>query len=278
MPREALPRTRHARSCSPVTHPDRPPHATLRDRVRRRFRHADVEALLPYLLLGTLLAVAIVVLGRDVEHHLHAIEAWVSARGPWGVVAFIGLFVVVTSALFPESALSIAAGALFGLTAGFAAVVVASFLAAAAQFALARGLLRNRIARILEREPSLAAIQRAALGDETRLQTLLRLTPLNPASVSYAMGAAGVRFPGFLLACLGMVPALFLEVYFGYAGKHVARIAGRSARAVIAHDAMVFAGLAASVVVVVLVSRMARRAVIDAVAETDTDGPAGAAK
>lgn len=253
-----------------------PAHPTLRDRVRRRFRNADMEALVPYVLLGALLAVAIVVLGRDVRHHLVTIEGWVAARGAWGVVTFVALFVVVTSVLFPESALSIAAGALFGLTEGFGAVLVASFLAAAVQFALARGLLRNRIERILERKPSLAAFQQAALGDETRLQTLLRLTPLNPASISYAMGAAGVRFPGFLLACLGMVPTLFLEVYFGYAGKHVARIAGRSVRAMLVHDAVVFAGLAASVLVVVMVSRMARKAVVEAVAETHGERRAGA--
>jgi len=250
------------------------PRLFFRDRVRRRLRHADLEALFSYLLVGALLAVVVVALGRDIRHHLDAIEAWVSALGPWGVVAFVGLFVVVTSALFPESALSIAAGALFGLSEGVVAVVVASFLAAAVQFLLARGLLRARIERALAGRPWLAAIQRTALRDETKLQTLLRLTPLNPASISYAMGAAGVRFPGFILACVGMVPTLFLEVYFGYAGRHVARIAGRSTRAVIVHDVVVFAGLAACLVVVVLVSRMARKAVIAAVEEADPGRPA----
>jgi uncharacterized membrane protein YdjX (TVP38/TMEM64 family) len=246
--------------------------------VRRRLAHADLEALLPYLLVGVLLTVAVVALGRDVRHHLDAIEAWVAARGPWGVVAFVALFVVATSALFPESALSIAAGALFGLAEGVMAVVVASFLAAALQFLLARGLLRGRIERALAGRPWLAAIQRAALRDETKLQTLLRLTPLNPASISYAMGAAGVRFPGFILACLGMVPTLFLEVYFGYAGRHVARIVGRSTRAVIVHDVVVFAGLAACILVVVLVSRMARKAVIAAVGTADAGRPAEVAR
>jgi len=261
-----------------MTLSDDGPLLLLRDRVRRRLRHADLEALLPYLLVGALLTVAVVALGRDVRHHLDAIEAWVSARGPWGVVAFVALFMVATSALFPESALSITAGALFGLPQGVAAVVVASFLAAALQFLLARGLLRERVQRALAGRPWLAAIQRTALEDETKLQTLLRLTPLNPASISYAMGAAGVRFPGFVLACAGMVPTLFLEVYFGYAGRHVARIAGRGTRAVIVHDVVVFAGLAACILVVVLVSRMARKAVIAAVDAADAGQPAEIAK
>lgn len=244
---------------------DRRPHFVLREHVRRRLRRADLEALLPYLVLGLTLTIAVVALGRDIRHHLDAMEAWASARGPLGWVATVALFVVLTSALFPESALSITAGALFGLWEGMATVVVASFLAAALQFVLARGLLRGPIERALASRPWLAAVQRTALRDETKLQTLLRLTPLNPASISYAMGAAGVRFPGFILACAGMIPTLFLEVYFGYAGRHVARLAGRSTQAVILHDVVVFSGLAACILVVVLVSRRARKAVIAAV-------------
>jgi uncharacterized membrane protein YdjX (TVP38/TMEM64 family) len=238
-----------------------------RDRVRRFFERVDFGAVVPYLLVGLLLVAAVVVLGRDIEHHLNAMERWVEDQGAWGPVVFGGVFIVVTSMLFPESVLSMVAGALFGLTQGLATVVAASLVAAALQYGLARRLLRGRIQKILAKRPSLAALQRAALQDEVRLQALLRLTPLNPASLSYTMGAAGVRFSGFMLACAAFVPNLVLEVYFGYAGKHVARIAGRSARGVILHDIVVFAGLAACVVVMVSVSRMARKAVTEAVGE-----------
>jgi uncharacterized membrane protein YdjX (TVP38/TMEM64 family) len=55
---------------------------------------------------------------------------------------------------------------------------------------------------------SLATITRAVKGDEFRLQMLVRLTPLNPASVNYLLGAAGVRFSGFLVACLYSGPQI----------------------------------------------------------------------
>jgi len=252
-----------------MTSPDVSPPPLPRGRVGRRLAHADLEALVPYAIAGVLLAVTVIVLGRDIRHHLDAIETWVAARGPLGLVAFVALFVVATSALFPESVLSIAAGALFGLAEGAAAVLAASLVAAVLQLLLARGLLHARVQRVLAERPWLAAIQRATLRDELKLQTLLRLTPLNPASISYAMGAAGVRLPGFVLACLAMTPTLFLEVYFGYAGRHVARIAGRGAQGVLVHDVVVFAGLAACVVAVVVVSRTARRAVMAAVAEEE---------
>lgn len=238
-------------------------------RVHRLIGRAIPWAVLPYLLLGGVAVAAAVVLGRDVEHHIAAIESGVAALGPRGWIAFVVVFVLTTSVFLPESIVSIAAGALFGPIEGLGVIVGGSLVAAALQYGLARRFFRARIERWLGARPSFAAIQRAVLRDELRLQTLLRLTPLNPASLNYSMGAAGVRFPGFLLASLATTPHLLLEVWFGYAGKHVARIAGRSVRAIIIHDVVVVGGLVACLIAVVVVSRVARRAVEAAVGGSD---------
>ncbi len=170
----------------------------------------------------------------------------------------------------PDTVLCIIAGALFGMAWGATAIVVGSLFAATLQFALSRRLLRARIERALLAKPSLAAIQQAVTQDELRLQVLLRLTPLNPATVSYLLGAAGIRFGGFLIACLALIPSLTIEVYFGHAGKHMARMAGGSARAGGLQDLVIIGGVVVGVIVMVLVSRMARKAVMQAVAEPDT--------
>jgi uncharacterized membrane protein YdjX (TVP38/TMEM64 family) len=241
------------------------------DRVRRFLSGAYSRAALPYLVVGLLLIVAIVAGGREIEHHISAIESWITKFGPWGVLTFVGLFALATSVLLPDTVLCIIAGALFGLGWGVAAVLAGSVLAAAIQFTLAHQLLRARIQRTLAARPSLAAIQRAVSRDEFRLQVLLRLTPLNPATISYLLGAAGVRFSGFLIACLALTPNLVIEVYFGHVGKHVARLAGSDGRNTHLHDLAIIGGLAVCIAVMVLVSRMARKAVTQAVAETDTE-------
>ncbi|UCH19520.1 MAG: TVP38/TMEM64 family protein [Deltaproteobacteria bacterium] len=227
------------------------------DRVRRLLARASSRVALPYLAVGLLLIVAVVVGGREIEHHINAIESWLTKLGPWGVLAFIGLFVLATSFLLPDTVLCIIAGALFGLFWGAAAVLAGSLLAGAMQFALSHKLLRARIQRTLPARPSLAAIQRAVSRDEFRLQVLLRLTPLNPATISYLLGAAGVRFAGFLIACLALTPNLVIEVYFWHAGKHAARLAGSGAQTAHLHDLAIIGGLAVCVAVMVLVSRMA---------------------
>jgi uncharacterized membrane protein YdjX (TVP38/TMEM64 family) len=239
--------------------------------IRKLLTKARFSTLLSYLIMGVLLIVAIGLAGDEIEHHIDWIDAWITNLSPWSVLAFVGLFVVGTSVLIPESVFSIMAGALFGLAWGTVAIVAGSLLAAALQYALSQRLLRTRITRAVARSPSLAAIQRSVCRDAFRLQALLRLTPLNPATVSYMLGAAGVRFFGFMLACLALVPTLFIEVYIGYAGKHVARMAGRGTPAVYLHDVAVLGGLVVTIIVMVLLSRMARRAIVEAVSGTETD-------
>jgi uncharacterized membrane protein YdjX (TVP38/TMEM64 family) len=243
---------------------------------RRLLGSASFRSMLAYLTLGALLAVAIAMVGREIGHHINAIESWIANLGPWSVPAFIGLFVLATSFLFPETVLAIVAGALFGLGWGLVAAVAGNLLAATLQFALARHLLRNRIQRALATRPPLAAIQRAVNHDAFRLQVLLRLTPLNPTTISYLLGATGVRFPGFLTACLALIPNVLIEVYFGHVGKHVARMAGHDTRTVYLHDLAILGGLAACVILVTIVSRMARKAVLEAVAKTENrEKPSG---
>jgi uncharacterized membrane protein YdjX (TVP38/TMEM64 family) len=242
------------------------------DRAQRFLARAYSRAAFPYLIVGLLLIVAIVVAGREIEHHINAIESWITKLGPWGVFAFGGLFVLATSFLLPDTVLCIVAGALFGMRWGVAAVLAGSLLAGAMQFALSHKLLQARIQRTLAARPSLAAIQRAVSRDEFRLQVLLRLTPLNPATISYVLGAVGVRFLGFMIALLALTPNLIIEVYFGHVGKHAARLAGSDARTAHMHDLVIIGGLVVCVTVMVLVSRMARKAVMQAVAETEKAG------
>ncbi|MEJ2164781.1 MAG: VTT domain-containing protein [Desulfobacterales bacterium] len=248
------------------------PTKGIRKMVHRIFARAYSRATIPYLAAGLLLIVAIVVAGREIEHHVIAIEVWIANLGPWGVLAYVGLFVLATSLLIPDTVLCIIAGALFGLGWGVAAVAVGSLLAGVMQFVLSQKLLRARIQRALAARPLLAAIQRAVSRNEFRLQVLLRLTPLNPASINYLLGAAGVRFAGFLVALLVLTPNLAIEVYFGYAGKQAAYLAGSGARTAHLSDVAMIGGLAVCIAVMVFVSRIARKAVMQAVAETEKDG------
>jgi len=235
---------------------------------RRLFAYARSRAALAYAAVAVLLVIALVIGGNQIGHHINEIETAIRRSGPWGVLVFVWFFVLTTSILIPDTLFSIMAGALFGLGWGIVAVSAGGLLAAALQYALSRWLLRGRIERALAARPSLLAIQRAVKRNEVRLQLLLRLTPLNPATLSYVLGAAGVRFLGFQLASIASIPNLVAAVYFGYVGRHVARMADRPSGVEYLHEAIVVGGVVATITVLIFVAKLARKAVMEAVGET----------
>ncbi len=243
-------------------HPDRGP-------IRGLLLRASSRTLLPYLAATLCTIVALLIAGNALEHHINAIEIWINRLGPWGVFAFIGLFVIATSLLVPDTVLCIIAGALFGVGWGAVAVLFGTLTAGTVQFFLAHYVIRSRIQRFLTGRPTLAAIQRAVIQDEFRLQLLVRLTPVNPAMLSYLLGAAGVRFWRFLLASLATAPSLLVEVYFGHTGKHVIRLAGGATKMAAPQILILIGGLAICIVVLIVISRMARKALREAINKTD---------
>ncbi|HPR65139.1 MAG TPA: VTT domain-containing protein [Thermoanaerobaculia bacterium] len=222
--------------------------------------------------MGILFIAVLIILGKDLGHHIRVIDAWITSLGPWATLGFIGVFVAATSVFIPETVLSIMAGALFGMTEGLLVVVMAGLAAATVQFFLSRRIFRKRIDNMLAARPSLAAIRCAVMQNELRLQTLIRLTPLNPATLNYLLGATGVRFPGFLLASLAFLPHQAVEVYFGYAGKDVATIAVRRGSVAYLHDAVVFGGLILSIAALALIVHTARKAMDRAITESADSG------
>lgn len=210
--------------------------------------------------LGAVVVAVAAGLGRDFAHHLPAIEDWIAAQGAWGYVAFIGAVVLFTSIFVPDTLFALIAGALFGLLWGTMLVVAGSLLTAAVDFALGRFFLQNAVVGWLARNPKFAAIEQAVHREGFRFQFLLRLTPINPVTVSYILGATKTPFRPFILACLGMIPSLFVEVYFGYVAKHVAKISGQTSEHSALHSAFTIAGLLLCVALLVYVVRLARKA------------------
>ena len=225
-----------------------------------------------YFLAAGAIAVGIFILGEDLLHHFDQIEAWIKASGPWAMVLFVLVYAGLATFFVPDTVLGIAAGTIFGFTQGLLAATLGSLLGAILQYALSRRLLRPLVARFISAKPALAALQAAVLQQEFRLQLLIRLTPLNRTLTNYMLGAAGVGFFRYIAACVGFLPILCLEVYFGYAGKQIAGVTSQPGNAAALHDLVMLVGLIVAVIVMVVISRMARKAV-EEVAATVPDSP-----
>ena len=60
------------------------------DPVRRFLARAGSRTAIIYLVVGLLVVVAIIAGGREIEHHIIAIESFIAKLGPLGVLAFVG--------------------------------------------------------------------------------------------------------------------------------------------------------------------------------------------
>ena len=235
--------------------------------LRQLLKRAARREAIPYIVAALLALIAVLALGHELETHISSIEDRIADLGPWALVAFVVLFVLTTTVFIPDTVLCIIAGALFGFAWGSFAIIIGSLVASPLQFALAQYFLRGPIEARIATRPPLIAIQNAVKHDEFRLQLLLRLTPLNPATMNYVLGAGGVKFAGFLIAGLAQIPNLMIEVYFGHAGKHLAGIASGGRQSNYVQDFLVLGGIAMCIVVMVFVSRIAQNALTKAVDE-----------
>jgi uncharacterized membrane protein YdjX (TVP38/TMEM64 family) len=181
----------------------------------------------------------------------------ISGLGAFGGVLY-GLAYVAAALLFvPGILLTLAAGYVFGLGWGVVIVSLASTSAAALGFLIARYVARSRVEKLARGNAKFQAIDRAIGENGWKVVGLLRLSPLIPFSISnYLYGLTAVRFLPFLLASwVGMLPATFLYVYLGAAGKTAGEKGSRSPW----EWALLGVGLLATAAVTVLLTRVARK-------------------
>lgn len=218
------------------------------------------------ILIGLVVVAALVVLGRQAGGYVPRFAAWVEGLGIWGPVAFILGYAIAAVAFIPGSILTLAAGAIFGLGKGTVLVLIGATLGAALAFLVSRYLARSAIERRLKGDQRFAAIDRAIAKEGRKIVFLLRLSPVFPFNLlNYGLGLTQVRFVDYLVASVGMVPGTLLYVYYGKLAGDVAAVAGGAA---VERDwkywTVLGVGLAATIVVTLFVTRLARKALKEA--------------
>lgn len=183
--------------------------------------------------------------------------------GPWGPVVFIALYVVAAVTLAPAFFLTVAAGAIFGVWKGSVIVFVGASLGASAVYALAAPMAQSRWLARVTRDPRVTAVRTAVRGEGVWVMFLLRLSPLVPYNLlNYALALSGVRYRDFVIALIGMIPAIVMYAYYGKVVGDVAVLAaGVSPPKDFAYYALMVVGLVATVVATTLIARAARQAI-----------------
>jgi uncharacterized membrane protein YdjX (TVP38/TMEM64 family) len=227
----------------------------------------------PWALAGALALALLAWQGHHLAELLPRLEHWLEGLGPWAPVVYVLGAALLLPFFVPDSVFGIAAGVAFGVGKGIACYFAANLIASILIYAASRSFLRSLVARLLEDNPRLRAIRRAATKDAVRLSLLVRLLPVNIALISYTLGAAGVPFRSYLIGSIGMLPHLSLTVLLGAAASHVTRIAGEGHRIWESEAVATLAALLAAWVVLAYLVRLARRALDGLETDPTHEGP-----
>lgn len=211
--------------------------------------------------LAVVAIVAVVVL--PVQAWAQALLSWVKAAGPAGMVVFGVIYVAAAVFMLPASVLTLGAGFTWGPLVGTALVSPVSVTAATTAFLVGRFVARDQIAAKIGQDPRFAAIDAAVEREGLKLVILLRLSPVLPFNLlNYGLGLTRVRLRDFVLGSfLGMLPGTALYVYLGSLVTSAAALwSGERPDAGPLGLGLYWGGLVATIIVTVLITRIARRA------------------
>ena len=205
----------------------------------------------------------LLLLALPLDGLIQALRIWIEGLGFWAPLIFSITYGIAATLFVPASALSLAAGVMFGVWLGSAAVWLGATLAIVLSFLIARYAARSRVEALAETSPRFAAIDRAIGEQGWKIVALMRLSPVFPFTLqNYLFGVTAIRFwPSCIASAVAIVPGTFLYVYLGYAGGQAAAAVGGAPRTDALRLGLQLAGLLATVVVTVVVARIAAKAI-----------------
>jgi uncharacterized membrane protein YdjX (TVP38/TMEM64 family) len=228
------------------------------------------------LLLG--LALGLALIGAAILPQLPMIVVWqsvlerIQGLGATGIVAFVIMYNLATLFFIPGALLTLAGGILYGLFWGSIYVILAATLGATLAFLIGRYFARDWVCRRLRKYPQFRAIDAAVARQGARVVLLTRLSPIFPFNLlNYALGVTGISLKDYVLGSAGMIPGTVMYVYIGAVLEDIAGIGSSpelGLRVQVIQWTLRGLGLAATLAVTLLLTRIAKRALDDEIQST----------
>ena len=180
-------------------------------------------------------------------------------------LAFVATYTVAVVALVPAASLTMVAGALYGVAGGTIYSLIGAVAGSTAAFGIARYVAHGFVASRINAMPRVHAVERAVSARGRPIVFLLRLSPLIPFNLlNYALGITTISLADFLIGSVGMVPGALFYAYAGHAARELAGLAGTApVPRTASYYVLLFSGLGATLLAMILIGRTARRALRD---------------
>jgi len=198
---------------------------------------------------------------------------FVRAGGAMGALALLAFDAGWSLLAFPSGVMGAVSGYAYGFVRGVLVAVPLGLVAMCATFLVGRVLASRVTIWRPQESPRVAAVRKALEADGLKIATLLRITPLLPQSVlTYVFATTSLRLRDFAVAtAAGLVPFTLFYAYLGSLVDDAAALVGGDGPDLgAARWVALGAGLLAGAVALVVIGRVARRAlgkVVDPVEE-----------
>ena len=192
-------------------------------------------------------------------------DLYVESLGPAGPPLYVIGFAISVALFLPVLPFSLGAGALFGFWTGLLVALLGTTGGASLSFLLARTFLREQVERRMTRRPTFRALDRAITQSGGRIVFLTRLAPIFPFSIiNMAYGLTGVRTRSYVAAtALGMIPTSGVFVFLGSTAVDLAEPEEDAIQ-----TSLKIASVVVTLVVIVLLTRFAQKAIREADIQT----------
>lgn len=168
----------------------------------------------PILLIAFIIAIFILAIVFGAGEKLGTLREWIRSLGALGPAVFVGLYVLGVVAGIPGSALTVAAGGLFGSVLGVILVSLASTIGASFSFLIARYFARDAVAGWLSKREKFKKLDGMTEEQGAIIVAVLRLIPIFPFNLlNYGFGLTRIPFWTYVFwSWLCMLPGTVLYV------------------------------------------------------------------
>lgn len=167
-------------------------------------------------ILFVLVIIALILLSRFLAlgERLGQLRDWIKSTGFLGPGVFILIYAVATVAAVPGSAMTVAAGSMFGSVLGVIIVSIASTLGAGLAFFAARYFARETVERWLSKKEKFHKLDVLTEKHGAIIVAITRLIPLFPYTLlNYGFGLTKVHFKTYVFwSWLCMIPGTVMYV------------------------------------------------------------------
>ncbi|MCW8858644.1 MAG: VTT domain-containing protein, partial [Deltaproteobacteria bacterium] len=207
-------------------------------------------------------AILVVLIHYGVHEQVLVLLSWVESQGIWAPLIFILIMALVVVLLVPGVMLTTGAGFVFGVVEGSIVVVLGTTMGAALAFLAARYLFSQRTSRFFLKHARIRLLSEELSLHGWKIVLLTRLIPFFPSKISnYFFGLTPFSFRGYVFGSLfGFIPYSVHNVYLGSIAADIATLGQRHQERSPLEWAVYGLGFLATLVAVLYLNRLARRA------------------